>query len=381
MKSFLNFTTIASILNLASAFLISLACVILKKEYFLIIINYTILSQYFAVFLDTFLIVKLESILSFKDKNHSRIINNFRKNYASFFIFPITIDLLLLSLNFFPFLTVIFSRHFFNCCRSGFPHLKIFTSFTYKTNFLATFRNLTIAICIFFQSENSSLSLSFFIISLLETIILFRLLKTPITFFIPQLSLINIFINKIKTIKSDPRIHYGISSSLMGSIDRFLIASIDPIIQQVFLKLKVLNQYIDAFFGIFGYQTHIHIMREKKIFLKKEYLILFLLMILVGMVSFLVLFQLNSDFSLIQFFPLLTIICIKRITEGLYGSFLLSRKNYYLMIKKNILESLLVGSSFFVIFFTKNPYVLFVTTNIAALLALVIYIPIKKVFK
>ncbi len=340
----LNRVTIFNVFSLGSAFLIPTAAAFFDKESVLIILNVYFLCTTLASIPDSFIQVRLEVFLARVSKERgSEIISKIFSRY--FLIIPLVsissiIELYLLG---FSFSLVLFTRHVYNLSRNCLPQCDIYVSNSWVLNLYATIRNLSIFLSVLILND-TKICLAIYAITFCELFFLYiRVESRGLLIKKNDYSIFRVMVLNVKNIRK-PYVQTGIFSGLLASTDRFIISLFfSPDAQVIYLKYKLMYQYIDGFFGVFGYQMHLNIIKTKKMVNVKVSTILLLLMTMVGMVGSTILLNIQSYWSYFVVFILVLMMSLKRMIDGVITSYLISIRKFGFIVFKSAFEMLVVS--------------------------------------
>jgi hypothetical protein len=254
----------------------------------------------------------------------------------------ITFGLLEVWLIGFPFFIVFFTRHIYNLSRNCLPQCDLYKVNSWLLNLYSTLRNISILIAVLLLNDKG-FPYAIYFITVFELVLLFigggRYSKIRLNFNVFRFSFIYKNILKIK--KSNTQI--GIFSGALASIDRVIIGLFfTPDAQVVFLKYKLMYQYIDGFFGVFGYQIHLSIIKTRKIIKPHVALGLLLCMVSVGMVGSVILLDIDSYLGYVLVFIIVIMMSTKRLTDGVVSSYLISICRFHIVAIKSLIEIILI---------------------------------------
>lgn len=318
-------------------------------------LNYYLTSVLFAMILDSFIIVRIERAFSTKPIYSKKVLmNKFVSNYFLFFIIMIFISFL----EYYSFDTffswIIFSRHIYNVSRLTQPYLTKMNYVAMSSNILVILRNLFI-ITILFYFDDINVILIIAIISICEILIMFKLYY-KIFFHFRSISLKNISFKRKDFFRKSTAVN--LVQFLSSSVDRLLIIFFFGKEQEeIYFKYKLIQQYIDAGYSVFGYKIHLDIMMKNNKNLFKHLSLVFFILQIMSISVVLYIFDISLLKSLIVFEILLVLLVWRRLFDSYIGALCIKGAFYNLIIVKNLLESFLI-SSFIVILW--DSYLLYI---------------------
>lgn len=373
--SYFKNNTFTNFLLLATGSLLPLLCAKLYNGYLLVPLNQYYISIIIASAIDSFQIIQIEYIystarLNTQKKLTATILN--RQIGVSLILIPfIIIEFLIFHTGF---LAIIYNKHIFNTARVGMVYGGGKGLISITLNYIGILRNILMSIAALFFQLDIYFILSLVLISIIEVIIIWyfisKIYEVKINpSLIPNKDFKRLINKSLRSIRT-----YGISAtSIVNACDRFLITVFDPLIQISYLTYKVVQQYIDGFFGIFAYELHISQMKNKIFPTNKKIFILILSMTIFGFLSSFFLLKIETFYS--AFIILLTcfMISFRRLLDGVLNANLRAFKKYYTSIYKSLIEVIctLVAFSIAFILFPEAADKIFMLYTIANILPII----------
>lgn len=373
--SYFKNNTFTNFLLLATGSLLPLLCAKLNNGYLLVPLNQYYISIIIASAIDSFQIIQIEYIYSTAKLNTQKkltatILN--RQIGVSLILIPfIIIEFLIFHTGF---LAIIYNKHIFNTARVGMVYGGEKGLISITLNYIGILRNILMSIAAFFFQLDIYFILSLVLISIIEVIIIWyfisKIYEVKINpSLIPNKDFKRLINKSLRSIRT-----YGISAtSIVNACDRFLITVFDPLIQISYLTYKVVQQYIDGFFGIFAYELHVSQMKNKIFPTNKKIFILILSMTIFGFLSSFFLLKIETFYS--AFIILLTcfMISFRRLLDGVLNANLRAFKKYYTAIYKSLIEVIctLVAFSISFILFPESADKIFMLYTIANILPII----------
>lgn len=352
----INRNTATNFALLATGSLLPFLCASLKNGEFLIPLNQYYISIVLASFVDSIQLLQIEYIYSTacheKQKNLTERILGRQLGFAILCIPFIAVEFIFFTSSY---IALTLNKHVFNVGRVGMVYGGDTDLLGSKLNLIGVLRNLAMSLSAILIDTVEVFVFGMVFIAIAETFIVLLLISKAYTVKIkPSIIRIGeatrVLRKSIRSIRT-----YGFAATaLTGLSDRVFICVFDPLVQIAFFKYKVVQQYIDGFFGIFAYDLHLKQMKTKILPNRGKLSMILILMCIFGFTASIVLLKINNTYSAVIVLILCGAMSSRRILDGVLSANLRSIKQYAIPIYKSLIEVLCVFFGFVVSYLYFN---------------------------
>lgn len=341
---------------LATGSLLPFMCASLKNGVLLVSLNQYYISIVLASFVDSLQLLQIEYIFSTaryqtQKKLSARILSR-QLGLAILFIPFIVIEFVCSTSSY---IALTLNKHVFNVGRIGMVYGDESKLLGSKLNSIGVIRNLALSLSAISFDTAELFVFGMIVIAIVETFVVLYCISKAYGInvepsLISSFEVICVFRKSFRSIRT---ISFA-TTAMSGLSDRLLIYFFDPLVQIAYFKYKVVQQYIDGFFGIFAYDLHLSQMKSKVLPAYRKIIFILMLMCAFGFVASLFLLKIDSKYSLAIVFLLCIAMSVRRILDGVLCANLISIKQYTTTIYKSSIEFVSIFFGFIISYIYFN---------------------------